>query len=202
MCEYVSCRLVPLDKGCDTAGNIGVRPVGIGEVLRRIIGKLIVNAIKSDIQTAVGPLQTCAGLKSGLEGSIHAVREIWDDASTEAVLLVDADNAFNRLNRDLALHDIRQICPSFHKYLYNTYQKAATLVVSDSEKTEYLISDERCTQGDVASMAFYALGIPPLTMQLSKVIEIGPKYGYHPKPSKTVLIVKEKDLLGIIEYHY
>ena len=73
--EFLSCRLIPLDKGVDTAGKIGVRPIGVGEVIRRIIGKVVVNVLKQDIQDAVGPLQTCAGLKSSIEASIHATKE-------------------------------------------------------------------------------------------------------------------------------
>ncbi len=107
--EYLSCRLIPLDKGADEIGGIGVRPIGVGEVIRRIIGKVIVDTVKQDIQDAVGPLQTCAGLKSGIEASIHATKDCWEDPDTEAVLLVDADNAFNRINRDLAVHNIRSI---------------------------------------------------------------------------------------------
>ena len=159
--EFVACRLVPLDKGEDKQGNIGVRPVGIGEVFRRIVGKLVVEVIRDDIQEALGAMQTCGGLKSGIEASIHSMKDIWEEEDTEAVLLVDADNAFNRLNRQLAIHNIREICPSFHRYIKNTYQKAAKLVTSDSNKTELLISDEGSTQGDVAAMAFYGLGIQP-----------------------------------------
>ena len=50
---FVACRLIPLDK-CP-----GVRPIGIGEILRRIIGKVIGWALKEDIQIAAGPLQVC-----------------------------------------------------------------------------------------------------------------------------------------------
>ena len=39
----VACRLISLDK------SPGVRPIGIGEVLRRIIGKAILTVLKSDI---------------------------------------------------------------------------------------------------------------------------------------------------------
>ena len=56
-----------LDKGEDKTGKIEVRLVGVGEVLRRIVGKLIMNVIKDDIQNAAGPIQTCAGLKGGIE---------------------------------------------------------------------------------------------------------------------------------------
>ena len=48
---YVSCRLIPLTKLPS-----GVRPIGIGEVLRRIIGKAIVAEIKTDLTESAGSL--------------------------------------------------------------------------------------------------------------------------------------------------
>ena len=52
---FVACRLMPLNK------NLGVKPTGIGEVSRRIIAKSILKVIGQDNQSALGPLQTCAG---------------------------------------------------------------------------------------------------------------------------------------------
>ena len=52
-------RLVPLDK-CP-----GLRPIGIGEILRRIIGKCVMMVLKKDVQKDAGPLQTCAGHEGG-----------------------------------------------------------------------------------------------------------------------------------------
>ena len=40
---YTACRLIPLDK------NTGVRPIGVGVVLRRSIGKAMLSVIKPDI---------------------------------------------------------------------------------------------------------------------------------------------------------
>ena len=57
-----------------------------------------------------------------------------------------------------------------HTYLLNHYQQAARLTVSDSNQLETLLSDEGCTQGDPAAMAFYALGVKPLIDELAKVI--------------------------------
>ena len=90
--EYVSCRLIPLDKGVDKEGNPGVRPIGIGEVFRRIVGKAVMALLKNDIQDAAGPLQTCTGLRSGIEASIHFSKRVWDEDETEAIIQVDADN--------------------------------------------------------------------------------------------------------------
>ena len=48
---YNACRLIPLDK-CP-----GIRPIGIGEVLRRIIGR----CISEDLQTIGDAAQLCLG---------------------------------------------------------------------------------------------------------------------------------------------
>ena len=64
---YTSCRLIPLDK-CP-----GVRPIGVGEVVRRIIGKAIMRIVKHDLQEAVGSIQLCAGQDAGCEVAIHAM---------------------------------------------------------------------------------------------------------------------------------
>ena len=77
-------RVIPLDK------NPGVRPIGVGEVLRRIVGKSISWVLKEDIQEAAGTLQTCAGYKGGAEAAIHAMRAIFHSEDTEGVILIDA----------------------------------------------------------------------------------------------------------------
>ena len=57
-----SCELIdPPDK------NPGLRPIGVGEVLRRIAGKVIVSHLKEDAIQSVGSLQVCAGQYAGCE---------------------------------------------------------------------------------------------------------------------------------------
>ena len=55
-----------------------------------------------------GVTQICAGHPAGCEAAIHALRNVFAE---DAVMLVDADNAFNRLNRAVALHNIQFTCP-------------------------------------------------------------------------------------------
>ena len=88
---------MPLDK------NPGVRPIGIGEVLRRIIGKAITRLLKPDIVEATGSLQTCSGVESGIEAAVHAMALKFDDPKTQGIMLVDASNAFNSLHREKSI---------------------------------------------------------------------------------------------------
>ena len=102
---FLACQLILFKK------NPGLRPIGVGEVLRRIIRKVIVSVVRNDITSSVGSLQVCAGHEAGCEAAIHAMHTIFEDEKTEAVLLVDADNAFNSVNRQVFLHNICIICP-------------------------------------------------------------------------------------------
>ena len=120
--------------------------------IRRLVGKLLIGVIKEDITSAAGPLQTCTGIKAGIEAAIHAMRSIFHDEETEAVLLVDAENAFNNLNRKATLNNIKELCPAFHRYLLNTYQQPTQLIVPGEERYEIIYSEEGSTQGDVGAM--------------------------------------------------
>ena len=122
-------RLIPLDKG-----EGAVRPIGVGEVMRRIIGKCVMNVSKGDVVEASGSLQLHAGQKSGNEADIHAMHTVFDADDKDAVLLIDASNAFNALNRATALHNIRVLCPVTTVYAINTYRKSARLFITGGKE--------------------------------------------------------------------
>ena len=100
-----------------------------GDTARRIIAKAILTVTPLDIQEAAGSLQLCAGQISGIEAVVHAVNSLFQQEETEAILLVDASNAFNSLNRLSALHNIRQLCPSLATALINSYSAPTELFV-------------------------------------------------------------------------
>ena len=218
---YTAGRLVALDK-CPGETPLQVRPIGIGEVLRRIVGKSVMIVLKPEITQAAGPLQACAGHKGGVEAAVHAMKQVFDEPDTEAVILVDASNAFNSMNRQTALHNIQIICPEMATYLINTYRSPPSLFIAKSNGTR-ILSEEGCTQGDNAGMAFYACNTLPLITMLhhsnsckqawfaddsaaaGKLEEIkvwwdslnknGPTMGYYPNPGKTWLILKNENII-------
>ena len=207
----IACRLVPLSK------NPGVRPIGVCETLRRILGKAILRVVGPYIRQEVGMSQLCAGQRSGCETAVHAMTRLFEENdSTEGVLLVDASNAFNSLNRGVMLRNIRELCPAFSTCVTNFYRSSASLFVGG----ETIQSLEGTTQGDPLAMAIYALATLPLInrAKLSAgnatqcwfaddagaggklqdlfnwwcvLAEKGPLYGYFVNPPKTWLVVKD-----------
>jgi hypothetical protein len=74
----MSCRLVALDK------QPGVCPVGIGEIYHRLWAKSLLKVVGMQATVACGNYNLCAGLAAGIEGAVHAVRELWE-SNTSAV---------------------------------------------------------------------------------------------------------------------
>ena len=215
---YTVSRLIPLNK------SPGIRPIGVGEVCCRIIGKVIMKYAKADIQQAVGPLQLCGGFESGCEAAFDAMSSIYENDDTEAMLLVDASNAFNQLNREVTLINSRVVSPALTPSIINTYRNPSTLYVDG----ESILSLEGTTQGDPLGLAIYAIGTRPLIQRLTgisnqvwyvddsaagakleklkdlwdQLTHLGPLHGYLPNNVKTKLLVKPKylskaeDMLG------
>ncbi|XP_068691630.1 uncharacterized protein [Montipora foliosa] len=154
----VASRPIPLDNG-----EGAVRPIGVGEVIRRICGKCVMNITKRDVVEASGSLQLCAGQKSGSEAAIYAMHRIFEADDTDAVLLIDASNAFNALNRAVTLHNIRIFCPVTAAYAINTYRHSARLFITSGKE---ITSAEGTTQGDPLAMTLYALSIHQLITSL------------------------------------
>jgi len=208
---FLAARLIPLAK------NPGVRPIAVGEVFRRIIGKAIMIAIESDVAQATAPVgQLCVGVPSACEVAVSALTSMFSDPAVEGILLVDATNAFNSINRAACLHNIPRICPAAGRVFMNTYSSEVSLYIDGGRR---IMSTEGTCQGDPLAMAFYALATVPLVQKLASkcpdarqtwyadddaaaatvaslhkywesMESDGPRYGYYPNASKTILLVK------------
>ena len=143
-------RLIALGK-CPS-----IRPIGVGETLCRIIARALTFILKTDICKAAGPLQLCAGQDSGCESAMHALNEILDHPTSEAVLLIDATDAFNYLNRETAMRNITSLCPSPANIIINTYRGNTPMFIDD----HIMLSQEGTTQGDPLAMVMMLLPPP------------------------------------------
>jgi len=76
---FPACRLIPRKKKDNS-----IRPVAVGECLRRINAKTITGLPKEDIIHAVGTPQICAGRESGIVAAIHTVRKSYEEEKSKA----------------------------------------------------------------------------------------------------------------------
>ena len=185
--------------------------MGVGQIFGHIIGKAVMSVTGEKVQEAFGALQLCAGQPAGVESAIHAMCGFLDDDQSDGILLIDADNAFNRINRAVALWNIQYICPAMKHILINFY-RSSTRIFMNGEGFFDLLSQEGTTQGCPLAMAMYALALVPLSKHLQPLckqvwyaddgtgcdefekmrtwfdvlLEKGPLYGYYPKPSKYI----------------
>jgi hypothetical protein len=127
-------RLVALDK-CP-----GIGPIGVGKTWRRLAAKATLLVSGCDAKEQYGIDQLCADIKAGVEGGIHAIDELWRQHKEEwGFLLVDAANAFYKLNRTAMLWNIRHKWLSGARFAFNFYRHWATLAIRGKGGTVVLL---------------------------------------------------------------
>lgn len=122
LAAYTACHLIALNK------NPGIRPIGVGEAAHRIIGKAILKVIKPRLE---GHRKSTAmrRSRSGCWSCCPCHSYPFKDESTDAALLLDASNAFNRLNWQVALRNFQNICPTLAIVATNLYWEESKLFI-------------------------------------------------------------------------
>ena len=95
--------------------------------------------------------------------------DIFNEEANDGLLLVDATNAFNAINRAALLHNVRYICPPMSIYIRNCYKHETRLFISGGGQIK---SSEGTTQGDPLAMAAYGIGITPLFQMIKREVDI------------------------------
>ncbi|GKF75856.1 hypothetical protein Tco_0225300, partial [Tanacetum coccineum] len=80
----------------------GIRPIAVGTIWRRLVSKFGV------------------GVSGGGEAILHAVNRLIKERGDNvgfSMLLVDFKNAFNLVNREVMLEEVRPHCPSISRWV-------------------------------------------------------------------------------------
>ena len=91
------------------------------------------------------------------------------NVDTDAVLLKDAENAFNSINCKVMLHNLKFICPIIANYIINCYTTPSRLFIVGGGE---ILTREGTTQGDPAAIVAYALDILLLIKFLLEFINL------------------------------
>ena len=83
--------------------------------------------------------------------------------------MIDAENAFNFINRKIMLHSLKPVCPIIATYIINCYATPSILFFVGGGE---ILSSEGTIQGDLTAMGAYALDILPLIKFLIELINL------------------------------
>ena len=109
----------------------GLRPIAVGEVLRRLTSKAAASAVASKAATHLSPLQLGVGVKNGCESIAHAVRLLQSQFPEKYILQVDVINAFNSGDRLLAFEEVEEHFPELAHWISSCYGIVTNLLFGD-----------------------------------------------------------------------
>lgn len=104
----------------------GLRPIAVGEVLRRSTSKCVSRAVQPDAIRILSPLQVGVAVPAGCEAIVHSVSSILQDPDVppdcRCTLMVDFSNAFNSVDRECMFKEVRARIPSMAAWLECSYR--------------------------------------------------------------------------------
>ena len=93
----------------------GLRPVAVGDILRRLTSKCIAYSVAGRASVHLRPLQFGVGVRGGCEGVVHATRATLEDETIlpdrKWMLQVDFVNGFNQVDRTHMFTEVRKNFP-------------------------------------------------------------------------------------------
>ncbi len=182
-----------------------IRPIAIGTTFRRLTSKIACYSVKSDMINYLLPRQTGFGVKFGSEGAVHAIRTYIRNPrnASKVCLKVDVSNAFNSVERDVMLTEIKTKVPQIYHYLRQCYLKPTFLAFGD----KVIASKVGAQQGDPAGPLIFSLAIHPMVTQLNTELNIwylddGTLADTPDKVLSNLTFLKEKAKLLGLELNY
>ena len=84
----------------------GLRPIAVGNLLRRLTSKLIAIGLADRAAELLAPHQLGVGVRGGCEAILHTVRQALEKNPEKWVLQGDFLNAFNLANRETTFREV------------------------------------------------------------------------------------------------
>ncbi|KAK8720595.1 hypothetical protein OTU49_013221 [Cherax quadricarinatus] len=147
----------------------GIRPIAVGNTLRRLVSKAAVRSIRAQAAMMLQPNQLGFGVSQGSEAAVHATRAYINNLPEDnAVVKLDFKNAFNLLKRDVVLAAVQEHFPGLFPFVLAGYSKESMLLFGEHEIT----SSEGVQQGDPLAPFLFCIAVREITVRLTSELNI------------------------------
>ena len=148
----------------------GLRPIAVGETIRRLVAKCACSAATKSVVERMGNIQLGCGVKGGIEAAVHACNIATSTGASNAILLkLDFSNAFNTLRRDSISDSLAQHAPQLLPFFRLAYQQHSILKFGASAIT----SEEGLQQGDPLAPLLFCVTLHESLASLNSRIKLG-----------------------------
>ena len=127
---FCSATLTALNKN-----KTGIRPIAVGEVIRRLVAKCIAKEAAIEAVELFGSKQLGVAVKGGAESIVHATKITFGrkkSVKSGGILQTDFRNAFNSVKRSHLLGSTKVLMPSIISFASFCYSKHSDLFFNGS----------------------------------------------------------------------
>ena len=147
----------------------GLRPVAVGNTLRRLASKCISYAVSQRAAAYLRPLQFGVGVRGGCEAIVHATRATLEEESIPLegkwCLQVDLKNCFNQVDRGSMFREVREHLPEIAPFVEAAYGQSSHLNFGASS----ILSTTGTHQGCPLAPLCTSLTIQPVAKMIQEV---------------------------------
>ena len=148
--------------------NNDVRPIAIGESLRRLTARAICLQMKDTFADFFSPVQHGVSTECGTELLSHHVQLLLEANPDWVVLKTDVKNAINSLDRCQLLKEVSLLFHDLFCHVQQMYLNINSLVFLQKENPVILTSQQGVHQEDPLGPALFSTAIHPFLMDTQK----------------------------------
>ena len=135
-----------------------LRPIAVGNLLRRLVAKCFSSALAPKAATLLGPHQLCVGVRGGCEAIAQAVRRVVKEDPSKWVLQADLINAYNLVDRAKVLEETARHFPECLAWAKTCYGAPSFLKFGLAN----ILSALGLHQGDPLAGLLFCLALKPV----------------------------------------
>ena len=135
-----------------------LRPIAVGNLLRRLVAKCFSTALASRAAALLGPQQLGVGVRGGCEAIAHTVRKVVEEDPSKWVLQVDLINAYNQVDRGVVLEETARHFPECLAWVKTCYGAPSVLKFGQAD----ILSALGLHQGDPLAGLLFCLALKPV----------------------------------------